>query len=58
MKYTVHIRDYKTVTKVQSWCKENLKDDEWGLIVMKMIPCNYKFEFANEKDIFWAMLNR
>ena len=58
MEYTVHIKDYKTVTKVQTWCKENLKDDEWGWTVMKMIPPNYKFKFVNEKDVFWAMLNR
>lgn len=49
--------DFGKVVKLTNYCLENLTDEDYEMIPMRIMPPLYKFKFKCDKAKVWAILN-
>ena len=49
--------DFGKVVNLTNYCRQNLTDDDYEMIAMRIMPPLYKFKFKCDKAKVWAILN-
>ncbi len=55
--YKVDINNSSQIAKLTSWCTKNLKDEEYNITPLRLLPPVYRFRFKCEKEWVWAVIN-
>ena len=48
--------NFGKVVNLTNYCRENLTDDEYEMICMRIMPPLYRFKFNCDKKKVWAVL--
>ena len=51
------IRNVNKAIAISHWCQENLRQEEWKMVAIRMYPAHYKFEFKDAHTTTLAILS-